>query len=77
MAIVLVRILPTIMFVVTLKKWKTACMKINTNLRFRYSDKKGPDINTYNTEFLNNHLTYTFLLCNINLPIMSDTVDQL
>ena len=38
-------------------------------LRFRYSDKKGLDINAYSKEFFNNHLSYPFLLCNIYLPI--------
>ena len=31
-------------------------------LRLRCSEQKCPDINAHNEEFLNNHLSYTFLL---------------
>ena len=46
-------------------------------LRFQYSDQKGPDINELNKEYLNNYSSYTFLLWDITLPMMSDHVDQL
>ena len=42
-----------------------------------YNDQKGPYINAHNKEFLDNHSSYTILLRDIALSMMSDYVSQL